>query len=361
MSLAKYLSVALVALVCLSGDQALAQSSNPAPIMGRGQNCLVGVSVPDRCIDGLFKHKPAGVSFRALVPGEFFSCGISGDAKVYCWGYLDSEAGAQYAHMGSKQIPLVGAVVQIGVTNYTGCALLAGGGAWCWGDSDKGLLGADKIVPDTAFAATPVSVKEPLSEIRMTYDAWVVYALSRSGKVLCWGAECYTNSSDAGYHSSPVLMTSPANVIDIETSAGTVYMLTRDGTLWVQGFSKYLDLGKGASSDTFALPVRISLPEAISEVRAGEGGACVLSLSGTIRCWGQIPLLGEGPPNVTTVENGKRYGWRGTPIIVNLPEKAVHLYVGRMGACATSQMHLYCWGETPGISKISHTRPVKIE
>jgi alpha-tubulin suppressor-like RCC1 family protein len=81
---------------------------------------------------------------RQLVSGADFSCALTVEGVVECWG--DNSFG----QLGDPSIPTGGPfrveragadVIAIGAGEYTVCALTAEGGVTCWGDTSFGQLG----------------------------------------------------------------------------------------------------------------------------------------------------------------------------------------------------------------------------
>src|SRR5205823_12201247 len=114
------------------------------------------------------------------------------------------------------------------------CALVHNGGAWCWGENDKGQLGDGT----TTNRSTPVTVSGlPLNLAQIAAADDHTCALLVTGTVKCWG-------------------------------------LNNKG-----------QLGDGTTSDR-STPVTVAGLTGVAKITIGDAFTCALLNSGDVECWG---------------------------------------------------------------------------
>ena len=110
---------------------------------------------------------PAGTTATAVCAGYFYSCALSSDGTVMCWGANESGQLGSGVVTGGVVAPSQSAT-PLAVTGVTGaraitcgahhtCAIVENSQAVCWGANDSGQLGAG-LPPDTLPRPTPVRV-----------------------------------------------------------------------------------------------------------------------------------------------------------------------------------------------------------
>ena len=185
------------------------------------------------------------------------------------------------------------------------CAVKSDGSAWCWGYSEKGLLGPVSDEHTDHAQQLMLDEKTPLDhvvELRVGYGASC--ARRDDGSVLCWGDNSY-------------------------------------GQL---GFEPDV---QGPRSSTF--PISIGLARAATRLSASPGNTlCAILADTTVQCWGrnnyeQVGVAGESesaPPTPVRTAAG------GPPLdgVLDLaPDR------GMEAMCAnTAQAGLWCWGHAYG-------------
>ena len=181
--------------------------------------------------------------------GTVHSCGVLEDGDVYCWGaggelgYGDTDN--VFSPLTAGPVDIGGFATQIACGYGHTCALLDTGDVVCWGSGEYGQLGygdTETIGDDEVPADVgPVDVGATVTQI--TAGSHHTCAIIEGGDVKCWGQAAdgalgYGNTDDVG-------------VTNVPADVGTV------------------DIG--------AKVVRID---------AGQAQNCVLTVLGTIRCWG---------------------------------------------------------------------------
>jgi alpha-tubulin suppressor-like RCC1 family protein len=171
------------------------------------------------------------------------------------------------------------------------CALTQDGGVKCWGHNNSGQLGNGSIVD----SATPVDVAGLSSGVTaIGAGADQSCALLATGGAKCWGATQQGTSSVpqtvSGLPSGTLLA---VDVGDTHTCA-----LFNAGTVWCWGFDDKGQLGDGKFSATNNQDgVAMSgLSDRPAVINAGDKKTCVLSVNGVAQCvgWNDDGQLGDG-------------------------------------------------------------------
>jgi alpha-tubulin suppressor-like RCC1 family protein len=151
---------------------------------------------------------PGGLQFKSLSAGGLTTCGIALDDRTYCWGYTGlGQTGtgvaspAQLLVTTPAQVTTSEQFVQLALGVQHACALTADGRAFCWGNNDRGLLGATTTVicGDPAYPSSvlvgcspvPIPVNTALRFTALTGGFFHTCGLVANGDVYCWGANDY--------------------------------------------------------------------------------------------------------------------------------------------------------------------------
>ncbi len=225
--------------------------------------------------------------------GHAHACARSASGRVLCWGNnFGGALGINSSASGAVPTVLTDltGIVSIGVGTVHGCALDASGLVKCWGSNRFGNVGNDS----TLDALAPVPVKGlPQDIISISADADSSCAVSRSGKVYCWGdgnGGKFGPSWTGGRHSPvPVEIPGINDAALVRTSLSNVCVLSRVGKVrcWGTGNGR-LGNGQTASSN---VPVDvIGLPDAV-DLDVGVYTSCAVTAASKVFCWGGDALV----------------------------------------------------------------------
>ena len=178
---------------------------------------------------------PEEEHFVQLVAGTYFTCGLTFDQRVRCWGRINAP-------------PTEGLYLQLSAGSFYSCGLLIDGQIDCWGQS--------RVVTDVKnFAAQDRSAAH---FEQISCGSETCCALNYEGKLHCWGALIVTNTT------ASELDTLEHTVFTGETQSAQV------------GISK-ATVGNNEFDEIF------------SQISSGDSLACgILFPSGDLRCWGQV-------------------------------------------------------------------------
>jgi len=325
-----------------------------------------------------------------------FSCLLSRDGHVICWGdnalgQLGEKARGKSEHCIGEQyeeevefpgrcdseprvVPGLDDVRQLAVGHDHACALRGDGSVWCWGGNWQGQLGLGKdprVTPacrdDVACARIPL----PVPGIRarsIAAGADSSCAVLESGQVACWGdassaqiskARDICTASYLACALTPVVIDGVADVSQVAVGGGHVCALRKDGRIFCWGANDHAEVGVSRAGNELChreYPC-VRQPTLVPGVRARQviaGGfhTCALESDGHVKCWGRddrgqlgAPSADEkcGPPIFETYPGFEKYPCASTPRTVQGLEHVARLAPG--GLCAiVDGGRLFCWG-----------------
>ena len=141
-------------------------------------------------------------SYSKLSAGNMFTCGITSDGNVRCWGdntygqIGNGDPGNNALKPVQVELP-GGAYAQDICTGYGHtCVLTEGGPAFCWGANDMGQLGNGVTIQ----ASTPVLLKVPSQVVFTSIHCGSAHtcAIDPNGTMYCWGNNMYGQLGTGG-------------------------------------------------------------------------------------------------------------------------------------------------------------------
>lgn len=83
-------------------------------------------------------------TFTKIVVAGSFSCGLSGDGGIYCWGGNSQGNlgdGTTVPHARPMQVGMAKDWIDVDARNNTGCGIRTDHSMWCWGFGVYGRSG----------------------------------------------------------------------------------------------------------------------------------------------------------------------------------------------------------------------------
>ena len=183
---------------------------------------------------------PEEEHFVQLVAGTYFTCGLTFDQRVRCWGRINAP-------------PTEGLYLQLSAGSFYSCGLLIDGQIDCWGQS--------RVVTEVKNFAAQDRAAAHFEQISCGSETCC--ALNYEGKLHCWGALIVTNTT-ASEHASD------------RTLNNTVFTEEK----------QFISVQAGISE---AAATNNEFDDIFSQISLGDSLACgILFSSGDLRCWGQI-------------------------------------------------------------------------
>lgn len=315
----------------------------------------------------------------AIVSGHGYTCALTRDQRVWCWGGNDSgqigngrdddgtiypPAFGQYP-LGAHASPfpslvrgLTGVLEIAGGGNFA-CARTAGG-VWCWGGVYFDLRSPRPSgIYYTSVPVMMAGLGPPSDIVSIASGDLTVCAITRDRRALCWGWADFGQlgrgpTPDGGSASSaealPVLASPGAPLTGVQSLAlGQTHAcaLLMDGTVrcWGQGDSGQLG---DAATDTWRISYASSNPglSHVTRLVAGSSHTCALvagDLFNEVWCWGRAYAIVDGAPGVRSC-GSSGVPCYPAPTLVTAMYGAQDLVAGAGDTCALIRGALRCWG-----------------
>jgi alpha-tubulin suppressor-like RCC1 family protein len=285
--------------------------------------------------------------------GQYSACALTSAGAVQCWGYGGyGQLGSGTTTNASTPVPVAGlngGVTAIGVGELVACALTSAGAVQCWGNNQYGGLGNGTLT--NSSAPVPVTgLQNGVTAISVGFPS--ACALSSAGAVQCWGDNQYGELGNGTFTSSstPVPVTGlQSGVTAISVGAYFACAITSAGAVQCWGDNLAGELGNG-SANSSSTPVPVTgLNSGVTAISVGSGFACALTNAGAVECWGinEAGELGNG-----TLTNSS------TPApVTGLQSGMIAIAAGYDSACAlASTGAVQCWGVNTGNYSLPSSR-----
>ncbi len=245
--------------------------------------------------------------------GAGFSCAVTGDKHVTCWGtgrILGD--GKRYENLKPTRVGVVDDVAEIAVSGVLVCARTNKGGVTCWG-TEKPVRVDGASAAEVAVASTHVCTR------------------TAAGAVSCTGDTLWSKPGPDGFSSPGV-----SGAEQIVTGDGFACALGKGGKVSCWGRNEMGQLGRAPDMDSHATAVDVPGLGSVKKLSAGETQTCALDASGGVTCWGNNS---EGELGIGKTSSDER------PTKVSGLSNVVELCLASIHGCArTSGNDVLCWG-----------------
>ncbi len=244
---------------------------------------------------------------RSIVTGGAFSCAITADDAVFCWGdhrWGQLGMGGDILHPTPVHVPGVVAATAVSAGGAHTCAVapqVAGtgtAGIWCWGANEHGQLGDGSMVDRPTRVATTKQLSA--NGIGAGGGHSCAITTANEGDMECWGA---AGSGQLGLGNTPVATqdkpypslvplfdgANPRVRVVAAGGAHTCVKAVASASIRCFGANDHGQLGGGpvAPGYGFVDATLGSAPANVSSVTAGAAHTCALDEGGRVGCWGR--------------------------------------------------------------------------
>lgn len=283
---------------------------------------------------------PDAIRFKALTSGNFFTCGVSTDERLWCWGLNDYGQLAQ-SDLEDRLVPVeVRLPVRLRHV-VAGDARVCGPDTtavlWCWGDN----VAQSMQQPDTLMYAPPDSMRVG-SVLQVASGSRFTCATTPDRIAQCWGGNRYGELGDAGDSLAVRAIAMPvAEPIRFDTLvAGRLHACGLDAQQRAYCWGAAGLVGNGAP-DKVRTPAAVAGGHRFRTLTAGHSVTCGLTAAGVAWCWG---LNHDGQ-----LGNAALRGNPFTPVAVDGAHTFVQLAAGFHRVCGLdTDGVVWCWGSNFG-------------
>jgi alpha-tubulin suppressor-like RCC1 family protein len=269
-------------------DQAWCWGANTRGQVGNG------IEGPDTCFGGdACSTHPAvvigGLRFRSISPGGAHTCGVTTDARAYCWGSgVQGQVGDGTTRDRTTPTLVAGGLRFREVTSglFHSCGITTAGRAYCWGVNVSGQIGDGTDVP---LRASPTAVTGGYVFRQIDAGDDFTCAVTVQDRAFCWGRNLNGN---LGFGRASLRSGRPRAVagahLFARVSAGDFYAcgltFARDAYCW--GSNQFGQLGIGSLGGQHYVPTSVFDGLRLREIEAGSEHTCGRPASGRLLCWG---------------------------------------------------------------------------
>ncbi|MDG0815430.1 RCC1 domain-containing protein [Bdellovibrio svalbardensis] len=315
--------------------------------------------------------------FTKVSVGNEFSCGLSINGQIYCWGENsqhnlsdgtvtnrnapvqavpcgDTYANCDSPYLGAfnNPIPTYGRFTDLAVGPYHACGLWQNGKVVCWGRALEGQLGNGHLHEFKGFAFATDESSYGMDITALEAGTNFTCGLVANGRIVCWGQGDSGQIGNGQWinQSLPKLVATAGitgfqGFLNLSAGAEHVCAVHADSKVYCWGQNSHGQLGNNSAvSSNMPVAVDVSAitptPQFI-EVQAGAQHTCARTVDSRVFCWGA-----SGSGRLGAVASGDQL----TPLEVkNGPgalKNVFKLSVGENHNCAlTADGKISCWGE----------------
>lgn len=299
----------------------------------------------------------SGKLIASISSGDEYTCAISQENRVYCWG-LNDNGQLGIGSTTSSIIPveantsgvLSGKSLTMVATGWRHtCAVDSSNLLYCWGGNNLGQLGTDS----TTLSNLPLLIDTDGIEVGSVYaNAYDSCALDINGAAYCWGSGSTGQLGDGSARlSNQPVIADPENILEGKTIKLTTEgenhtcVVASDDKIYCWGYNADGQLGNGSTINSFT-PVAVDFSgylsgKTIKAISSGRGYTCVIASDNQIYCWGDNSrgVFGNNTTNDSLVP---------TPVTTSGALSGLDILsisTGVSGVCAVaSNNKAYCWG-----------------
>ena len=255
------------------------------------------------------------IKYRSVVAGSMHACDIASGGFVWCWGLNGREGRIGGATMGDNAMSTAPVLVpntgwtalrfaQLNAYGNHTCGITTDAKAYCWGSNSWSQLGGGH---SGSQSHQPVLVSSTISFKQVSAGADHSCGVSTDNRAYCWGHNDWRQfgTTTVSSSSSPVAIAPEIAFASISAASGYTCGVSTAGVGYCFGASGHGQLGDGTKisyGNTYSTaPVTVVSASPLRTIEGGSGYACALTTGSQVVCWGSNGgKLGNGPAGVDT-------------------------------------------------------------
>jgi alpha-tubulin suppressor-like RCC1 family protein len=225
---------------------------------------------------------------KSISTGDYTTCALTTKGTVKCWGYgANGELGNNATSNSSQPVGVyqLKHVTALMNGSYHACALVSGGKPVCWGYNGVGELGNNTATS----SPKPVAVYGLTSGVKqIAGGSYHTCAVTSRGAVRCWGYNAYGQLGD----NTTTNTVQPVHVLGLNSGMKTVKAgysstcaLSKSGKVKCWGFNGYGQVGDNTTTNRLT-PVGVYNLDKANTLTVGYYHACVVTAKKAVKCWG---------------------------------------------------------------------------
>jgi alpha-tubulin suppressor-like RCC1 family protein len=244
------------------------------------------------------------LQFTSVSAGAGFTCALTADHRVYCWGQNSVANLGNSGPMALAPVPSAGTASFGTVSSGAGhvCALTTAKHAYCWGQADVNQLGQPG----------------PFGGTTCDYYPWA----SRWEEIMYGG--------DGPCDPQPLAVAGVPPFAALSSGGGHACALDAGGTAYCWGADSERERGAGFTAHRFP-PARVHTTLTFASITAGSWTTCGVTAAGDAYCWGSIAGSQTAP----------------LPSLVSSTLKFQQIAIAGWFICGiVTGGEVYCWGDS---------------
>lgn len=152
-----------------------------AGVAGTANDCPQGIEV---CIVN-FNKVPGGLQFTSIVAGTHHNCALDASGAAWCWGLNITTGGST----GPSPVAVSGGLQfkSLSAGGMTTCGIALDDRTYCWGNTGVGQTGTGLASPTQNLVTTPTQVVTSEQFVQLALGVQHACALTADGRAFCWG------------------------------------------------------------------------------------------------------------------------------------------------------------------------------
>ena len=246
-----------------------------------------------------------GLDFSQITVGYDHTCAISLSGKMYCWGEGARGQGGRYTLLKSlyphevREDELGGETgKQIVAGESFTCAVTVQGSVFCWGDNGVGRTGVGSNIGSSRVPTRVRGLDGKIVESIAVGETHACAVISGGQEVYCWGrnntsqlgvtAFGYRNIASRVPFGSSIL-SGGKTVKKVYAGKSTTCMVLSSNEIYCWGDNSKGQMGSGFTTGPLPAPVKVNVPftgSGETSMHMSDEYLCALRTNGELYCWG---------------------------------------------------------------------------